>query len=78
MCSNIRCDGRATKQGLRCLNTSEWFVRRYGPKVNVFVDHSDVMSLEPPPGLHAHKQLQHAQKQLGLLFRLTNLLNVMG
>ncbi|KAL6873743.1 hypothetical protein ACP4OV_013825 [Aristida adscensionis] len=27
-------------------NTSEWFVRRYGPRVNLFVDHSDVMNLE--------------------------------
>ncbi|KAJ6837560.1 protein HEAT-STRESS-ASSOCIATED 32 [Iris pallida] len=26
--------------------TSEWFVRRYGPKVNLFVDHSEVMNLE--------------------------------
>ncbi|GLU23187.1 hypothetical protein SLE2022_392120 [Rubroshorea leprosula] len=27
-------------------STSEWFVKQYGPKVNLFVDHSDVMSLE--------------------------------
>ncbi|KAH7569036.1 hypothetical protein JRO89_XS06G0091800 [Xanthoceras sorbifolium] len=26
--------------------TSEWFVRQYGPKVNLFVDHSQVMDLE--------------------------------
>ncbi|ONK61067.1 uncharacterized protein A4U43_C08F25920 [Asparagus officinalis] len=26
--------------------TSEWFVRRYGPKVNLFIDPSDVMKLE--------------------------------
>ncbi|TVU08576.1 hypothetical protein EJB05_41985 [Eragrostis curvula] len=26
--------------------TSEWFVKRYGPRVNLFVDHSDVMNLE--------------------------------
>ncbi|XP_008813774.1 protein HEAT-STRESS-ASSOCIATED 32 [Phoenix dactylifera] len=26
--------------------TSEWFIKRYGPKVNLFVDHSDVMNLE--------------------------------
>lgn len=26
--------------------TSEWFVRRYGPRVNLFVDHSQVMNLE--------------------------------
>lgn len=26
--------------------TSEWFIRRYGPKVNLFVDHSQVMDLE--------------------------------
>lgn len=26
--------------------TSEWFVRRYGPRVNLFIDHSDVMNLE--------------------------------
>ncbi|MCD9559922.1 Protein HEAT-STRESS-ASSOCIATED 32 [Datura stramonium] len=25
---------------------SEWFVKRYGPKVNLFVDHSQVMDLE--------------------------------
>jgi len=27
-------------------STSEWFVKRYGPRVNLFVDHSDVMDLE--------------------------------
>ncbi|OWM77634.1 protein HEAT-STRESS-ASSOCIATED 32 [Punica granatum] len=26
--------------------TSEWFIKRYGPKVNLFVDHSQVMDLE--------------------------------
>ncbi|XP_020517884.1 protein HEAT-STRESS-ASSOCIATED 32 isoform X3 [Amborella trichopoda] len=26
--------------------TSEWFIKRYGPKVNLFVDHSQVMKLE--------------------------------
>ncbi|KAJ4703286.1 protein HEAT-STRESS-ASSOCIATED 32-like [Melia azedarach] len=26
--------------------TSEWFIRQYGPKVNLFVDHSQVMDLE--------------------------------
>ncbi|CAN0852526.1 Protein HEAT-STRESS-ASSOCIATED 32, partial [Linum grandiflorum] len=26
--------------------TSEWFVKRYGPKVNLFVDHSQVIGLE--------------------------------
>lgn len=26
--------------------TSEWFVKQYGPKVNLFVDHSQVMGLE--------------------------------
>ncbi|OVA13164.1 (2R)-phospho-3-sulfolactate synthase [Macleaya cordata] len=26
--------------------TSEWFVKRYGPRVNLFVDHSQVMDLE--------------------------------
>ncbi|XP_020103650.1 protein HEAT-STRESS-ASSOCIATED 32 isoform X1 [Ananas comosus] len=26
--------------------TSEWFIKRYGPKVNLFVDHSEVMNLE--------------------------------
>ncbi|RZC56845.1 hypothetical protein C5167_015701 [Papaver somniferum] len=25
---------------------SEWFVKRYGPRVNLFVDHSQVMDLE--------------------------------
>ncbi|NP_001312906.1 protein HEAT-STRESS-ASSOCIATED 32-like [Nicotiana tabacum] len=25
---------------------SEWFIKRYGPKVNLFVDHSQVMDLE--------------------------------
>ncbi|GLT75506.1 hypothetical protein SLA2020_472250 [Shorea laevis] len=27
-------------------STSEWFVKQYGPKVNLFVDHSHVMNLE--------------------------------
>lgn len=27
-------------------NTSEWFVKRYGPRVNLFIDHSQVMNLE--------------------------------
>lgn len=27
-------------------NTSEWFVKQYGPKVNLFVDHPHVMNLE--------------------------------
>ncbi|KAI0507474.1 hypothetical protein KFK09_013599 [Dendrobium nobile] len=26
--------------------TSEWFVKRYGPKVNLFIDHSQAMNLE--------------------------------
>lgn len=26
--------------------TSEWFVKRYGPRVNLFIDHSEVMNLE--------------------------------
>ncbi|XP_057961475.1 protein HEAT-STRESS-ASSOCIATED 32 [Malania oleifera] len=26
--------------------TSEWFIRQYGPRVNLFVDHSEVMDLE--------------------------------
>lgn len=26
--------------------TSEWFIRQYGPKVNLFVDHSQVLDLE--------------------------------
>lgn len=26
--------------------TSEWFIRQYGPRVNLFVDHSQVMDLE--------------------------------
>lgn len=26
--------------------TSEWFIQQYGPKVNLFVDHSQVMDLE--------------------------------
>ncbi|KAJ8761680.1 hypothetical protein K2173_004456 [Erythroxylum novogranatense] len=26
--------------------TSEWFIQRYGPKVNLFVDHSQVIGLE--------------------------------
>ncbi|KAG0449915.1 hypothetical protein HPP92_027153 [Vanilla planifolia] len=26
--------------------TTEWFVKRYGPKVNLFIDHSEVMNLE--------------------------------
>ncbi|KAM3403317.1 hypothetical protein ACQJBY_006825 [Aegilops geniculata] len=27
-------------------NTSEWFVKRYGPRVNLFDDHSEFMNLE--------------------------------
>ncbi|KAM0867938.1 hypothetical protein ACQ4PT_041663 [Festuca glaucescens] len=27
-------------------NTSEWFVKRYGPRVNLFADHTEVMNLE--------------------------------
>ncbi|KAK1281062.1 hypothetical protein QJS04_geneDACA019812 [Acorus gramineus] len=27
-------------------NTSEWFIHSYGPRVNLFVDHSQVMNLE--------------------------------
>lgn len=27
-------------------DTSEWFIKQYGPKVNLFVDHSQVMDLE--------------------------------
>ncbi|KAL6546704.1 Protein HEAT-STRESS-ASSOCIATED 32 [Orobanche minor] len=26
--------------------TSEWFIKQYGPRVNLFVDHSEVMDLE--------------------------------
>lgn len=28
--------------------TSEWFITKYGPRVNLFVDHSQVMDLECP------------------------------
>ncbi|KAL7088782.1 hypothetical protein ACP275_13G148400 [Erythranthe tilingii] len=27
-------------------NTSEWFIKQYGPRVNLFVDHSQIMDLE--------------------------------
>ncbi|KAK7319559.1 hypothetical protein RJT34_04281 [Clitoria ternatea] len=27
-------------------NTSEWFIKRYGPKVNLFIDHSHVVDVE--------------------------------
>ncbi|XP_068644401.1 protein HEAT-STRESS-ASSOCIATED 32 [Aristolochia californica] len=27
-------------------NTSEWFIKQYGPRVNLFIDHSQVMNLE--------------------------------
>lgn len=36
-------------------NTSEWFVRRYGPRVNLFVDHSEVMNLERLRGFNMLK-----------------------
>ncbi|CAN6163002.1 unnamed protein product, partial [Urochloa humidicola] len=36
-------------------NTSEWFVKRYGPRVNLFVDHSDVMNLERLRGFNMHR-----------------------
>ncbi|GJM97660.1 hypothetical protein PR202_ga14601 [Eleusine coracana subsp. coracana] len=36
-------------------NTSEWFVKRYGPRVNLFVDHSDVMNLERIRGFNLRR-----------------------
>lgn len=36
-------------------NASEWFVRRYGPRVNLFVDHSEVMNLERLRGFNMLK-----------------------
>uniref|UniRef100_A0A1D1YMR1 Phosphosulfolactate synthase n=1 Tax=Anthurium amnicola TaxID=1678845 RepID=A0A1D1YMR1_9ARAE len=33
-------------------NTSEWFVKHYGPRVNLFIDHSHVMNLESLRGCH--------------------------
>lgn len=35
--------------------TSEWFVKQYGPRVNLFVDHSQVMDLECLRGLNVGK-----------------------
>lgn len=35
--------------------TSEWFIKQYGPKVNLFVDHSQVMDLECLRGRHLGK-----------------------
>lgn len=37
--------------------TSEWFIKRYGPKVNLFVDHSQVIGLEC---LRGHMGTNHA------------------
>uniref|UniRef100_A0ACD5UH90 Uncharacterized protein n=1 Tax=Avena sativa TaxID=4498 RepID=A0ACD5UH90_AVESA len=36
-------------------NTSEWFVKRYGPRVNLFADHSEVMNLERLRGFDARR-----------------------
>lgn len=35
--------------------TTEWFIKQYGPKVNLFVDHSQVMDLECLRGCHLGK-----------------------
>ncbi|ONI10136.1 hypothetical protein PRUPE_4G029700 [Prunus persica] len=51
--------------------TSEWFVKQYGPKVNLFVDHSQVMDLECLRGrsLDNQKKISHltALQDLGEL-----------
>ena len=39
-------------------NTSEWFVKRYGPRVNLFVDHSEVMNLERLRGLDVRRSVR--------------------
>ncbi|KAK6932412.1 (2R)-phospho-3-sulfolactate synthase, ComA [Dillenia turbinata] len=38
--------------------TSEWFIQNYGPKVNLFVDHSQVMDLECLRGRNLGKSLR--------------------
>jgi phosphosulfolactate synthase (CoM biosynthesis protein A) len=38
-------------------NASEWFVKRYGPRVNLFVDHSDVMNLERLRGFNMRRSI---------------------
>ncbi|EMS61971.1 hypothetical protein TRIUR3_14263 [Triticum urartu] len=39
-------------------NTSEWFVKRYGPRVNLFADHSEVMNLERLRGLDVRRSVR--------------------
>lgn len=48
--------------------TSEWFVRQYGPKVNLFVDHSQVMDLECLRGSNAGKNHMSVLSSSYLLF----------
>lgn len=48
--------------------TSEWFVRQYGPKVNLFVDHSQVMDLECLRGSSAGKNHMSVLSSSYLLF----------
>ncbi|EMS51410.1 hypothetical protein TRIUR3_30295 [Triticum urartu] len=39
-------------------NTSEWFVKRYGPRVNLFDDHSEVMNLERLRGFDVRRSVR--------------------
>ncbi|VAI91696.1 unnamed protein product [Triticum turgidum subsp. durum] len=39
-------------------NTSEWFVKRYGPRVRLFADHSEVMNLERLRGLDVRRSVR--------------------
>lgn len=48
--------------------TSEWFIRQYGPKVNLFVDHSQVMDLECLRGRSAGKNHMSVLGSSYLLF----------
>ncbi|KAJ8437883.1 hypothetical protein Cgig2_031399 [Carnegiea gigantea] len=48
--------------------TSEWFIRQYGPKVNLFVDRSQVMDLECLRGRSAGKNHMSVLSSSYLLF----------
>uniref|UniRef100_A0A7C9DVY1 Phosphosulfolactate synthase n=1 Tax=Opuntia streptacantha TaxID=393608 RepID=A0A7C9DVY1_OPUST len=50
------------------VKTSEWFIRQYGPKVNLFVDHSQVMDLECLRGRGAGKNHMSVLGSSYLLF----------
>ncbi|XAR53730.1 Phosphosulfolactate synthase [Bertholletia excelsa] len=48
--------------------TSEWFINQYGPKVNLFVDHSQVMDLECLRGRNLGKDHRSVLGSTSILF----------